>query len=245
MIDIHCHILPYADDGASDMDDALEMARMAADSGVTAIVATPHCNLPGASRENYAHPQLLQQFLQLQQTIHQERIPVRILPGAEVLCTPEVPALLRKGHLLTLAASDYLLVEFFFDEDLDFMDDMLHAIAAEGTIPVIAHPERYQAIQHTPYIIERWFRSGYIIQLNKGSILGRLGRRAEQTADWILARGLAHVVASDGHSPLVRTPALSHLSQHLSDFCAPDYVRLLLEDNPLRIIRNQPVFRTD
>ena len=36
MIDIHCHILPYADDGASDMDDALEMARMAADSGVTA-----------------------------------------------------------------------------------------------------------------------------------------------------------------------------------------------------------------
>lgn len=245
MIDIHCHILPHADDGASDMDDALEMARMAADSGVTAIAATPHCNLPGSPRKNYAQPQLLEQFLQLQQAVRQANIPVRILPGAEVLCTPEVPELLRKGRLLTLAASDYLLTEFFFDEDLDFMDDMLHAIAAEGAIPVIAHPERYQAIQHTPHIIERWFRSGYIIQLNKGSILGRLGRRAEQTADWLLARGLAHVVASDGHSPLIRTPELSQLSHHLSNLCAPDYVRLLLDDNPLRIIRNQPVVQAD
>ena len=47
MIDIHAHILPGIDDGAEDMYDTLEMARMAAESGLTAIVATPHCNLPG------------------------------------------------------------------------------------------------------------------------------------------------------------------------------------------------------
>ena len=52
MIDIHAHILPGLDDGAPDMDTALAMAEMAVESGVTAVVATPHCNMPGRF-ENY------------------------------------------------------------------------------------------------------------------------------------------------------------------------------------------------
>ena len=42
MIDIHSHILPGIDDGAEDMYETLEMAKMAVESGVTAMVATPH-----------------------------------------------------------------------------------------------------------------------------------------------------------------------------------------------------------
>ena len=245
MIDLHCHILPGVDDGADSMDDALEMAWMAADSGVTTIIATPHCNLPGAGNKNYISSHLKERFLHLQTCIKQAGIPLSVLPGAEVLCTPQVPDLLRQGELLTLAGSDYLLLEFFFDENLEYMDDMLHAITAEGLIPVIAHPERYEAVQRTPHIIERWFRSNYVIQLNKGSILGRLGRRAERTADWILSRGLAHVVASDAHSPAMRTPQMTQLHQYLSEVCAPEYTDILLQANPARILKNQPILQAD
>ena len=38
MIDIHTHILPGMDDGAVDILDTIEMARLAAMSGVTEIV---------------------------------------------------------------------------------------------------------------------------------------------------------------------------------------------------------------
>lgn len=241
MIDIHCHILPSVDDGADSMEDALEMARMAADSGVTAIVATPHCNLPGTEEKNYISPDLAQQFCQLQREIRQAGIDLTLYPGAEVLCTPEVPELLEQDALLTLAGSDYLLVEFFFDETLDYMDTMLSAVAERGRIPVVAHPERYEAVQRAPGIVDRWFRNGWIIQLNKGSILGRLGRKAERTAHWILSRGLAHVVASDAHSPRVRTPHMEELTEYLCQLCDPRYVEILLEKNPACILENRPV----
>ena len=46
MIDLHCHMLPGVDDGSASEADSLEMGRIAARSGVTAIALTPHCNLP-------------------------------------------------------------------------------------------------------------------------------------------------------------------------------------------------------
>ena len=47
MLDIHIHILPGVDDGAQDYDEAIGMAELALQSGVTTIVATPHANQMG------------------------------------------------------------------------------------------------------------------------------------------------------------------------------------------------------
>ena len=112
MVDIHCHILPGVDDGAPSMEDSLEMARMAADSGVTDIIATPHCNLPGNGPKNYRSASLRAAFSRLQQALDAEGIPLRIHPGAEVFCTPELPRLLDQRQLQTLGGSRSLLVDF-------------------------------------------------------------------------------------------------------------------------------------
>ncbi len=245
MTDIHCHILPEIDDGAESLEEALEMARMAVESGVTHLIATPHCNLPYASEKNYASAPLMERFLKFQEHLRLADIPLSVFPGCEVLCTPDVPTLIRQGKLLTLANSNYLLTEFFFDEELSYMDDMLSAISAEGLIPVIAHPERYDTVQHSPHVVERWFRNGYIIQVNKGSILGRLGRHAQSTADWILDHGLAHAVASDAHSSVMRTPDVTQLRQYLFDFYDSEYAEILLELNPSRILNGRAVLRAE
>lgn len=245
MVDIHCHILPNCDDGADSMETALLMAQMAVDSGVDTIIATPHCNLPNVKEKNFRDAPLALRFVELMQRLRDAGIPLEIQPGAEVMCMPDTIELLRKRQLVTLARSDYLLVEFFFDEQPDYMDAMLDAIAAEGVHPVVAHPERYEAVQQAPGIVARWFEKGYIIQLNKGSILGRLGRGAERTAGLILSRGLAHVVATDAHDSLVRTPGIGSLQQLLEERCGFDYTRVLLELNPECICRNKPVIRAN
>lgn len=245
MIDLHCHILPGVDDGAETMEDALTMARMAAESGVTHLVATPHCNLPYTEEKNYLSPSLISRFVELRNRIQQAGIPLKLYPGSEILCTPNLPELIRQDKLIPLGNSNYLLIEFFFDEALSYMDDMLEAIAAEGLCPVIAHPERYEAVQRNPHIIEHWFSRGHIIQINKGSILGRLGRRAKYTAQWILSHGLAHVVASDAHSPVARTTQMSELIQYITDHCTPEYANILLHENPSRILNGRPVVQAD
>ncbi|MBR5020852.1 MAG: hypothetical protein IKY17_04420 [Oscillospiraceae bacterium] len=243
MVDIHCHILPCFDDGSPGMAESLEMARMAARTGVTDIVATPH--FAGRNAAEDVLPVLAERCRELSRTVDLAGIPVKIHPGAEILCTAEMAELAKKKLLPAIGSTDYLLTEFYFDEDLRFMDEMLCRLRRAGYIPVVAHPERYDAIQRDPLILERWFRRGDVIQLNKGSILGALGHRAEHAAHLILDAGLAHIVASDAHSPLHRTPHMGELNRWMDRHLQPDYARILLEDNPRRLIRGEEMVPAD
>ena len=44
MVDIHSHILWGLDDGAKTLEESVAMLQLAAESGTTDIVATPHAN---------------------------------------------------------------------------------------------------------------------------------------------------------------------------------------------------------
>ena len=77
MIDIHSHILPGIDDGAEDMYETLEMAKMAVESGVTAMVATPHCNLPGLY-DNYFSDAYVRLYQDCVRALKEERIPLTL-----------------------------------------------------------------------------------------------------------------------------------------------------------------------
>ena len=42
MLDMHCHIVPYTDDGALDTYSSIEMGKRAQEIGYTGIIATSH-----------------------------------------------------------------------------------------------------------------------------------------------------------------------------------------------------------
>jgi protein-tyrosine phosphatase len=236
MIDIHCHILPNIDDGANSLDEALDMAKLALQSGVNAIVATPHFR---GDPESLEQIQLIEKrYQELKQALNIWGIPLRLHKGAEILCTDKTPELAASGQLPTVSNSRYVLTEFYFDESFEFMDNCLSEISSCGYRPIIAHPERYNVIQQEPLRARLWANHEYVLQLNKGSVFGSFGPETERTANALLELGLAHLFASDAHSSHTRTPHMGRLRQWAEEFCDPAYASILLEENPQRILRD-------
>ncbi|MCR5809434.1 MAG: hypothetical protein K6G56_07720 [Clostridiales bacterium] len=235
MTDIHSHILPGVDDGSQSLEESLEMLFMAAESGVETIVATPHCNIPG-EYENYVSPEIDGLFMYLKEEARRRGAPIKLLYGMEIFATEDLPELLEKGRARTLNGTKYFLTEFSFGEDPYFCADVLRRCRDKGFIPVIAHPERYVFVQDDPQTAFEWCVSGCALQVNKGSLLGRFGYRAQRTAELLIDHGLAACVASDAHGSVSRTTHMGEIREHLTENLGHEYARLLLRENPSRIL---------
>lgn len=234
MIDIHSHILPELDDGAQSLEDSLAMARMAVDSGVTAMAATPHC-ADDRSREVYRAWRLLRQALK------EAGIPLRLYLGMEIFGTRDTARLLREERLFTLNGSRYPLIEFSFHSSGEEETWILRSVCKAGFTPIVAHPERYAYVQQDPEIANRWRRMGCLLQVNRGSLLGRFGGSAQEMAAELVERGFAAAVATDAHSSRVRTPWMEDVRQLLTREISPLCARTLLQDNPRRILKNEMI----
>ncbi|MGI6435568.1 MAG: CpsB/CapC family capsule biosynthesis tyrosine phosphatase, partial [Syntrophomonadaceae bacterium] len=78
MIDIHNHILPGLDDGARSIETAVGMTRIAAQSGMQGIIATPHV-ITGIFDNK--RQKILQAVERLNNILKQQNISLLIMPG--------------------------------------------------------------------------------------------------------------------------------------------------------------------
>ena len=238
MIDIHAHILPGMDDGAEDLQDALEMAKIAVDNGITVMVATPHCNIPGIY-DNYLDKRFAEVYKRVCRELEAHEIPLQLLPGMEVFATSDLPELLEKRKLLTINGSRYLLVEFHFDENLRYVESILDSILGAGLRPIVAHAERYECVQKNLFVLEKWKKRGILIQVNKGSLTGRFGKFSYNAAHSMMQKRQVDVIASDCHSPHYRTPVMMDVYETLQKKYPRTYLEIIFNENPRRICSDQ------
>lgn len=239
MFDIHCHMLPDADDGADSIETACTMAQAAADDGVRAVILTPHCSAPDAPFYLPAE-QILEKTERFKTELSLRSIALDVLPGAEVLATPQFPYFFAHETFLTLNGSRYFLVEFDFEEEPDFTLYILDLITAAGLVPIVAHPERYLFLETAPWLPKQWKQIGALLQLDKGSLNGHFGKDAQYAAVRLLTSHMADVIASDAHGPLRRTPVLSHCKNAVKKLCDEGYVKELFTKMPARILDDLP-----
>jgi protein-tyrosine phosphatase len=206
LVDVHCHVVPGVDDGAADLQTALEMLRASARSGVGDVIATPHQhpvrypNEAAALRE--AHASLLE--ARAERVAAGEDLP-RVHLGAEVHLDEGLVARLREGRLLSLAAGPWVLLELPDVFPTAAAEQALYELQVAGFRVVLAHPERVGQLARRPRLIELLVERGALCQVTAHSVSGRFGPDCRELTERLLRAGLVHLVASDGHD-LERRP---------------------------------------
>ncbi|HIZ43525.1 MAG TPA: hypothetical protein H9672_02240 [Firmicutes bacterium] len=240
MVDLHVHILPGLDDGSQSMEESLELAELALEGGVSLLAATPHSNQEGRF-ENFFSGELKAEYEAFCRALAEERLPLGVVLGMEIFATEDMRDKIKSGQLTGLNGSRYYLVEFAFDAEPDWIGERLEDVLELGRIPLIAHPERYFCVQEYPALVYEWLRLGCCTQLNKGSLLGRFGRHAARSAAQLLEYDLVTCVASDAHSPYMRTTYMGDVRDYLEERLGEERALRLLERNPERILYGRTV----
>jgi protein-tyrosine phosphatase len=235
MIDLHCHILPGLDDGASDLDDSAGLARQALDDGVETVCATPHI------RHDHAVEiaSLPRRVADVQAELARRGIGVRVVVGGEVAQT-EVDALgdddLRAVSLG--GAGGWILLEPApgpLDARLELSVERLKA---RGLRAVIAHPER-----HADADLELRLRTlaaqGCLIQWTAAFLADPA--MAEPIDRWA-RMGLVHLLGSDAHSSRFGRPlALAAGFARLRETLPAATVAWMAHEAPAAILRGEAV----
>jgi protein-tyrosine phosphatase len=213
VIDIHCHILPGLDDGPANLDFSLAMARAAVEAGTQLMVATPHIRA-----DFNVDPDEIEPRVDLfNERLKRERLPLRVLPGAEIgwATAPGLDdAVLAK---LALGSGRRVLLESPYGRKAVDMEGIIAGLAERGFPAVLAHPERCPLFQRDPDRLRSIVAGGTVCSITAGSMLGRFGGPVRTFTIEMLRDGLVHDVASDAHDHIHRPPALVDGFTHLRD----------------------------
>lgn len=193
--DIHCHILPGVDDGARDLDESLAMLEAAKQAGVTSIVCTPHC------RDPYFDYDAMWDAYELL-VAHADGFPLQM--GFEVNHRKLMELGMQWAEYLHFDGSNEFLLELSSHctaRDFEEYERTIYELQGKGYDVIIAHPERYKAIQKDVSIAERLVRMGCKLQASADFVAGgRLGKE-KKPAKKLFDEMLYRYIASDAHRP--------------------------------------------
>lgn len=239
MVDLHGHLLPGIDDGARDLEQALNMARLAVADGIVISVLTPH-HLNGVYNNPAQH--VREHCATLRQALREHGIPLDVRPGAECHLVPELPSALAKGTALTIAdRKRSVLVELPVHTVPLGATSILEDILAMGLQPIIAHPERNGELIEGSEKLREWVEMGCLAQVTAQSCTGRFGPQVQEAARRMVRAGLIHVMASDAHRDRRRVPALRSARETVAQWTSHEVATLLTEDLPRALVDGQPV----
>jgi protein-tyrosine phosphatase len=232
--DIHFHLLPGVDDGASTLEESVELARAAEVDGTGVIVATPHVRRDFLTDVS----ELPDRVDEVRDRLARERIDVEVRCGGEL--GHDMVGRLGQSNLETIAVgppgASWLLLEAPFEG----LGEELHTAADElrdrGFGVVLAHPER-----STPMManeaegVRRELAAGSLLQVNAWSLAGGYGAEAERHALWLVGAGVTSCLASDAH-PGWRGPGLGVGLEKASWALTRHRARILTDSGPRALL---------
>ena len=241
MIDIHSHIVFDVDDGPKSIEESKNLLREAYSQGVRTIVSTSHRR---KGMFETSEEKIATNFLKVREMAKEVADDLIIAYGAEIYYTPDVVEKLEKKLIPTLNHSRYALIEFSMTTTDRDMHKGLSDILMLGITPVIAHIERYDALENNEKRVRELIDMGCYTQVNSSHVLkpklfGETYKFMKKRAQYFLERDLVHVIASDMHNLDHRPPHMGEAYDIIAKKYSEDKAKELFKDNPRKIIMDQ------
>lgn len=194
MRDLHCHILPGVDDGARDLEESLAMLQAAKSVGITSITCTPHV------RDPYFDYDAMWDAYELLVS-HADGFPLQM--GWEVNHSKLMGLGMEWADHLHFDGSNEFLLELpsrCKKHDFEVYERTIFELQGKGYTVIIAHPERYHAIQEDVEIARDLVKMGCKLQASADFVAGgRLGKE-RKPAKRLFEENLYSYIASDAHN---------------------------------------------
>ena len=190
-VDCHSHVVPSGDDGAVSVEDGVALCRSAARHGTAVLFATPHV-WPHFTLTPEREQAVRRAFEQMR---HGAGLELRL--GFEL--TPSRALLAEDPARYVLEGTDRVLLEVDFTGPADLTFALAEHVERAGLRPVIAHPERTDAVLDDRCVADELAARGWALQVNASSLTGRHGPEIEELGWSLVESGVASVIASDGH----------------------------------------------
>lgn len=235
-IDIHSHILPGIDDGAGTKEISLKMLKTAYEHGTRQMIATPHFHY----RRGHALPEKIHSLVQeMQEAADSEGLDIRLYPGSELYYTHELLETVKAGGALTMAGSDYVLLEFSPDTEPRKIRNAVYEFLNEGYFPIIAHMERYRAFEKNIDFAGEILQMGAYFQVNAGSLMGKAGWGTKRFSRNVLKQGMIHFIGTDAHDLKERIPELQTSAEWIKKKYGSEEAADYFRNYPLMILENK------
>lgn len=233
LADIHCHVIPYVDDGAVNMEEALAILRMQRDQGVRVVCATPHLR-----KGMFETPDedIIRHFKELKIRAKEEGIDMLFALSREYHADALFEEKLENKEIIPMGAGNVILTEFSHAHTMRQIRGTLELIRMKGYRPLIAHIERYPALYGDLDKVQRLKDNGALVQVNAGAILGRGGSKQEAWTKKLLKNRLADVIGSDAHGTDFRPPELLECANYVGKKYGEEYANRIFYSNPLKIL---------
>lgn len=232
MIDFHTHILPAVDDGASNVQESLQLISMLKSQGVTQIVSTSHY---------YPLQQSVADFLVKRNKAY-DTIKSQVPEGIEIRLASEVYFDEKvkdywKMEDLAIEGTSFILIEFphTLRWSKRLIPNLLSFIETTGLTPILVHIEKYHPIRIKPSLVRKFIDVGCIIQCNTNSFLCK---KTATLAFKLLKRFQVHCLGTDTHNVTERPPRYQEAVELITKKAGIKYLDFL-QSNMSNILLDQ------
>ena len=196
-VDMHNHVLPGIDDGASDVQTSIDLIKEYKTLGYSKIITTPHTM--GDYYPNTATT-ILKALDELNLEIKNQNIKgIEVKAASEYMIDPDFEEMIDSGSQLLTYKDNHILVEMSYLRESANFNEVLYKLQLKNYQPILAHPERY-SFYLTDF--DKYYaikKQGVKFQLNMLALTEHYGSKIQKTAKRLLKEGMYDYIGVDTH----------------------------------------------